>query len=225
MLTTALDDLQAGRAAAGRPRRYPVPLPPRTSPTTTPTPKRSSRRSRPACVPRPVRLDPGPRQGTTARISSPGTTTSTAIAGWACTPPPTSTTAGPQPSRPDAPRSWPLPTTPTPSASSRKPQPCRNCQAHPGSTRPRKKKPPLSKSRPHGAPEQVDRFRSRGGEPGEPAVTCLSGRPPAARGYQCGSKCHTDTRLLPCPKGTTVTVTGLRRMPVDIAVNSVCSLG
>ena len=38
-----LDDLQAGRAAAGRPRRHPVPLPARTSPTTTRTPKPSSR--------------------------------------------------------------------------------------------------------------------------------------------------------------------------------------
>ena len=35
----------------------------------------------------------------------PCTTTSTAMAAWACTPPPTSTTAGPQPSRPAAPRS------------------------------------------------------------------------------------------------------------------------
>ena len=38
-----LDDLQAGRAAAGRPGRHPVPLPARTSPTTTRTPRRSSR--------------------------------------------------------------------------------------------------------------------------------------------------------------------------------------
>ena len=38
-----LDDLQAGRAAARRPRRHPVPLPARTSATTTRTPRRSSR--------------------------------------------------------------------------------------------------------------------------------------------------------------------------------------
>ena len=38
-----LDDLQAGRVPARRPRRHPVPLPARTSATTTRSPKRSSR--------------------------------------------------------------------------------------------------------------------------------------------------------------------------------------
>ena len=44
-----------------------------------------------------------------------------------------------QPSGPAAPRSWTPPTTPTPSASSANRQPRRNCQAHPGSTRPQDK--------------------------------------------------------------------------------------
>ena len=39
-----------------------------------------------------------------------------------------------------APRSWPPPTTPTPSASSANHPPRRNCQAHPGSTRPRRRR-------------------------------------------------------------------------------------
>jgi putative transposase len=56
-------------------------------------------------------------------------------------------TAGPQPSRPGAPGSWPPPTTPTPSASSASRQPRRNCQAHPGSTRPRTKRSTLNKTR------------------------------------------------------------------------------
>jgi putative transposase len=55
-------------------------------------------------LPRPVPSRSKP-PGRIARTSSPGTTTSTAMAGSACTPPLTSTTAGPQPSRPDAPMS------------------------------------------------------------------------------------------------------------------------
>jgi putative transposase len=49
------------------------------------------------------------------------------------------------PSRQPAPRSWTPPTPPTLSASSASRPPRRNCQAHPGSTRPRRKKQPLSK--------------------------------------------------------------------------------
>jgi putative transposase len=52
------------------------------------------------------------------QASSPGTTTSTGTAGSACTPPPTSTTAGPQPSGPSAPRSWPPPISLTRNGSS-----------------------------------------------------------------------------------------------------------
>jgi len=61
--------------------------------------------------------------------------------------PPTSTTATPRPSRPPTPGSWTPPTPPTPSASSASRPPRRNCQAHPGSTRPRKRKPALSNTR------------------------------------------------------------------------------
>jgi hypothetical protein len=46
----------------------------------------------------------------------------------------------------------------------------------------------------------------------------LSGRPPAAHGYQCGfSSCRVGSDC--------AYVTGLRRMPVDIAERSVCSPG
>jgi putative transposase len=79
---------------------------------------------------------------------SAGTTTSTATAASACTPPPTSTTARPQPSRPSAAASWPPPTKPTPSASSAGHPHHRTCQERPGSTRPRRRKQPLSKSCP-----------------------------------------------------------------------------
>ena len=82
-----------------------------------------------------------------AGTSSPRTTTSIITAGSACTPPPTSTTAGPPPSGPAAPRSWTLPISPTPNASSANRRPRRNCQAHPGSTRPRTRKSALSKTR------------------------------------------------------------------------------
>ena len=85
--------------------------------------------------------------GHTARNSSPGTTTSIITAASACTPPPTSTTATPRPSGPHVPRSWTPPTAPTPSASSAGHPSRRNCQAHPGSTRPRRRRPALSKTR------------------------------------------------------------------------------
>ena len=89
--------------------------------------------------------------------SSPGTTTSTATAASACTPPPTSTTATPQPSRPHAPRpDRRLPAHPERFV--RKPPAPPACQAPPGSTRPTRKKPPLSKTAPRRL-IQVDRFR------------------------------------------------------------------
>ena len=99
-----LDDLQAGRAAARRPRRHPVPLP---APRVQRQPVlrsavQDARNTGPASPPGSPRSKP---PGRTARTSSPGTTTSTATAGSACTPPPTSTTAAPQPSGPGAPRS------------------------------------------------------------------------------------------------------------------------
>jgi putative transposase len=78
--------------------------------------------------------------------SSAGTTPSTATAASACTPQPTSTTGKPQPSRTHEPTSWPPPTWLTPSASSASPPHRPPCPAHPGSTRPRRKKPPLSKT-------------------------------------------------------------------------------
>ena len=94
-----LDDLQAGRAAARRPGRHPVPLPPARLQRQPVLRSAVQDAEVPAGLPRPVRLDPKP-PGRTARTSSPGTTTSIITAGSACTPPPTSTTAGPQPSRP-----------------------------------------------------------------------------------------------------------------------------
>ena len=57
-----------------------------------------------------------------------------------------STTAGPQPSRPTAPGPWTPPILLTPNASSANRQPRRNCPAHPGSTRPRTRRPALSKT-------------------------------------------------------------------------------
>ena len=107
----------------------------------------------------------------TARSSSPGTATSTATAGSAFIPPPASTTATPQPSRPSAPRSWTPPASPTLSVSSAGHPPRQTCRAHPGSTGPRRRKPPLSK-RHSAAPRQVDRFR---GQPGPSPLVALNG--------------------------------------------------
>ena len=93
-----LDDVQAGRAAAGRPRRHPVPQPPARQQRQPVLRKRSSRPSSTGRLP--AASTRSRQHERTARTSSPGTTTSTATAASACTPPPTSTTAGPQPCGP-----------------------------------------------------------------------------------------------------------------------------
>ena len=55
------------------------------------------------------------------QVFSPGITRNTAIPGWACTPPPTSTPAAPKPSRPPGRTCSPPPTPPTPNGSSASP--------------------------------------------------------------------------------------------------------
>jgi putative transposase len=76
---------------------------------------------------------------------SPGITPSTGTPAWACTPLPTSTTAPPPRSGTAGPPSWPPLTSGTPSASSAAPRARPGSQPRPGSTRPARKKPPLSK--------------------------------------------------------------------------------
>jgi hypothetical protein len=61
-----------------------------------------------------------------------------------------------------------------------------------------------------------------------PAVnqaSSLSSPSPACQATAGGSRLPVRIQALAVSAGTTVTVTGLRRMPVDIAVRSVCSLG
>ena len=154
----SLDDLQAGRVPARRPRRHPVPLPAARL-QRQPVQRGAVQDAEvPARLPRPVRLDRG-RPGALRRRSSPGTTTSTATPGSACTPPPTSTTASPRPSATSAPASSTPPTPPTPNGSSAsRPQPPKlptTAWINP----PDQPRRPLSKYRLEPCLRQVDRFR------------------------------------------------------------------
>ena len=93
-----LDDLQAGGVPARRPRRHPVPQPParlRRQPVLSEA-QFKTLKYRPDFPGRFASIEAA-RAALPAR-SSPGTTTNIATAGWACTPPPTSTTAPPRPS-------------------------------------------------------------------------------------------------------------------------------
>jgi len=94
----------------------------------------------PASSPRSRRL------GRTARSSFPGTTRNTATAGWACTPPSTSTTAPPMPSATSASPSSTTPTGRTPNGSSESHPSRRTSPPTPGSTRPTRQRRPLTKS-------------------------------------------------------------------------------
>ncbi len=85
--------------------------------------------------------------GSTARSFSPGTTTNIGTAPWAYTLPPTCTTAPPPQSANNAAPCSPLPTTPTPSASSANRPNHPRCQPAHGLTHPTRKTLPLSKYR------------------------------------------------------------------------------
>jgi hypothetical protein len=91
-------------------------IPARTSRTTIPSAKRSSRHLNTAQR-SPASSDPCPAPAPSARSSSPTTTTSTATQASACTPQHPSTTAPPPTSRPAAPASSSRPTPPTPDGS------------------------------------------------------------------------------------------------------------
>ena len=92
-------------------------------------------------------LDRG-RPGTLPALLPPVQPANTAIRRWACTPPPTSTTARPRPSRPPGRTCSPPPTPPTPNGSSASPRHRHDCQPPRGSTAPIRRNPTLSKSRP-----------------------------------------------------------------------------
>ena len=111
-----VDDLQAGRPAARRPRRRPQPQPP---PRVQRQPLlRGAVQDAQVLpgVPRPVRLD-RTTPARSARRSSTTTTTSTATPASGCTPRPRSTTAPPPRSAPSAPSPSTPPTPPTPPGS------------------------------------------------------------------------------------------------------------
>ena len=142
-----LDDIQAGGVPARRSRRHPVPQP-------TPRLRRQPVQRGPvqdtevpARLPRPVRLDRG-RPPALPAPSSPGTTTNIATPGWACTPPPTSTTAPPSRSARNAPAVLDAAYAAHPERFVRKPpRTTASCQPPPGSTRPTTPRRQLSKFR------------------------------------------------------------------------------
>ena len=142
-----LDDVQAGRAAARRSRRHPVPF-------AAPREQRQSLFGSavqdpeiPARVPRPVRLDrgrPGALPGLLPLVQQPAPPRRARPAHRRRCPP------RPRGCRPGRPRRRPghrLPAT-IPSASSASHPPRRNYRGPPGSTRPKRKKPTSSNKHP-----------------------------------------------------------------------------
>lgn len=133
-----LHDVQARRAAAGRPRRHPVPL--QAAGVERQPLQRVAVQDREVLprVPRDVRVAGG-TPAPSGRRSSATTTTSTATPGSGCTPPRRSTTARPPTSALCASRPSTPPTPPTPTGSATADPDPRNTPPRPRSTSPHEK--------------------------------------------------------------------------------------